>query len=129
MANNTKRFQRTEALLGAQAMKNLASSSVMIVGLGAVGGYVLEALARAGIGKLILVDFDVIEKSGSWFSYDGTRLGQGRESAKKVLEDNPELCAEIEAKIRAAADLPEVAVGGDVEATPLIPVNKPPKKK
>lgn len=88
-----------------------------------------EGISKIGNILDVGVDFDVIEKSGSWFSYEGTRLGQGRESAKKVLEDNPELCAEIEAKIRAAADLPEVSAGGEVEATPLIPVSKPPKKK
>ena len=94
MANNTKRFQRTEALLGAQAMKNLASSSVMIVGLGAVGGYVLEALARAGIGKLILVDFDVIEETNinRQILALSSSIGKSKvEVAKeRVLEINPD---------------------------------------
>jgi recombination protein RecA len=44
--------------------------------------------------------FDVIKKSGSWFSYDGNRLAQGKDNVKKLLEDNPEFCAEIEAKVR-----------------------------
>ena len=55
------RFMRTQALLGEKKFINLQHSTVMIIGLGAVGGYALEALARAGIGKLILVDFDKIE--------------------------------------------------------------------
>ena len=63
MQIENRRFQRTEALLGAKAMDNLHNSAVMIVGLGAVGGYALEALARSGIGKLILVDFDVVEET------------------------------------------------------------------
>ena len=55
------RFMRTEALLGQQKFSCLQKSCVMIIGLGAVGGYALEALARAGIGKLILVDFDKVD--------------------------------------------------------------------
>lgn len=56
-----KRFMRTQALIGEEGFSNLQSATVMVVGLGAVGGYALEALARAGIGKLILVDFDVVD--------------------------------------------------------------------
>lgn len=44
---------------------------------------------------------NIIAKSGSWFSYNGDRLGQGREGVKQILHDNPELADEIEAKIRA----------------------------
>src|SRR5687767_15966342 len=47
------------------------------------------------------VELGVIQKSGSWFSYDTTKLGQGRESVKQLLIDNPELAAELEGKIRA----------------------------
>ncbi|MCR5437879.1 MAG: recombinase RecA [Selenomonas sp.] len=47
------------------------------------------------------VEMDIVDKSGAWFSYEGTRLGQGKENAKQALRDQPELCAEIEAKIRA----------------------------
>jgi recombination protein RecA len=46
------------------------------------------------------VDFDILNKSGSWFSYGETRLGQGRDAVKLLLEDNPEMCEEIEQKIR-----------------------------
>ena len=46
------------------------------------------------------VELDVIEKSGSWFSYNGERIGQGRESARLFLKNNPEICSEIETKIR-----------------------------
>ena len=55
------RFMRTQALLGDKSFSNLQHSSVMIIGLGAVGGYALEALARAGIGKLVLIDFDKVD--------------------------------------------------------------------
>ena len=47
------------------------------------------------------VELGVIQKSGSWFSYDTTKLGQGREAVKQLINDNPELAAELEAKIRA----------------------------
>ena len=47
------------------------------------------------------VDLGIIQKSGSWFSYDTTKLGQGRESVKQLLIDNPELSKELEGKIRA----------------------------
>ncbi len=58
-----------------------------------------------GISKIgeiidIGVDLDILQKSGSWYSYDSTRLGQGREAVRALLEDNPELADEIETKIR-----------------------------
>jgi recombination protein RecA len=46
------------------------------------------------------VELNVVQKSGSWFSYDGNKLGQGRDAVKSLLEDNPELCDEIENKIK-----------------------------
>ena len=48
------------------------------------------------------VDLNILKKSGSWFSYGDTRLGQGRDAVKNLLRDNPELSEEIEAKIKAA---------------------------
>jgi recombination protein RecA len=48
------------------------------------------------------VDHNVIKKSGSWFSYGDTKLGQGRDAVKQLLEDNPELKEEIETKVRSA---------------------------
>jgi recombination protein RecA len=47
----------------------------------------------------------VVEKSGAWFSYEGQRIGQGRENAKLFLKENPAMAAEIEQKIRANAGL------------------------
>ena len=60
-----------------------------------------------GISKLgEIIDLgseqNIIKKSGSWYSYGDTKLGQGRDAVKKLLEDNPELAAELEAKIREA---------------------------
>ncbi len=47
------------------------------------------------------VELDIINKAGSWFSYDGNKLGQGRDAVKGLLEDNPELMEELESKIKA----------------------------
>ena len=43
----------------------------------------------------------IIDKAGSWFSYNGERIGQGRENAKEYLENNPQVMADVEARIRA----------------------------
>lgn len=58
-----KRFSRTEALIGAEAMKKLAASTVCIFGAGGVGSYAIEAIARAGIGKIIIADFASIDET------------------------------------------------------------------
>ncbi len=56
------------------------------------------------IGEIIDlgVDYEIIKKSGSWFSYDDTKLGQGRDAVKALLTDNPELMEELESKIKEA---------------------------
>ena len=48
----------------------------------------------------LATNLDIVEKSGSWFSYNGERLGQGRETVKELLRQNPELAKEIELKVR-----------------------------
>lgn len=68
-----------------------------------------DILYGEGVSKVgELIDLGIkagfVEKSGAWFSYDSQRLGQGRENAKQFLRDNPELAAEIEAKIRGEQD-------------------------
>ncbi|MGH8670514.1 MAG: recombinase RecA, partial [Burkholderiales bacterium] len=55
----------------------------------------------------------VIEKSGAWYSYNGDRVGQGRENARDYLKERPELAAEIEGKIRALAGVPGMAAAAD----------------
>lgn len=57
------RFSRTELLLDAQALSRLGSAHVCVIGLGGVGSYAVEALARAGIGEFTLIDFDVVGKT------------------------------------------------------------------
>ena len=68
-----------------------------------------EILFGQGISKVgeiidLAVEFDVIKKSGSWFSYGETRLAQGRDAVKQLMLDNPELCEEIESRVRALAE-------------------------
>ena len=60
-----------------------------------------EGISKIGNIFDMAVNMDIIEKSGSWFGYNGNRIGQGRENVKKYLEDNPELLEEIEKKVRA----------------------------
>lgn len=61
-----------------------------------------EGISKVGEVLDIGVEMDIVKKSGSWYSYDDSRLGQGRDAVKEILKDNPELMEEIEAKIKAA---------------------------
>lgn len=63
-----------------------------------------DILFGQGINKVgeildLGVEFDIINKSGSWFSYNGSKLAQGRDATMALLRDNPELCEEIEKQI------------------------------
>jgi recombination protein RecA len=60
-----------------------------------------EGISKVGEILDLAVELEIVKKSGSWFSYDGNRLGQGRDSVKDLLRDNPELSDQLEAKIRA----------------------------
>ena len=59
-----------------------------------------KGISKSGNILDLGVNLDIVEKSGSWFSYNGARIGQGRENAKKYLEENPEVMAEVEKKVR-----------------------------
>ena len=61
-----------------------------------------EGISKVGEVLDIAVEFDIIKKSGSWFSYDDTKLGQGRDAVKAIIKDNPELMEELEEKIKEA---------------------------
>jgi recombination protein RecA len=56
------------------------------------------------------VEMGIIKKSGSWFSYEDNKLGQGRDMVRQLLEDNAELCEELEKKIKEAVAKTELAV-------------------
>ncbi len=60
-----------------------------------------EGISKAGNILDMAVNMDIIEKSGSWFSYNGERIGQGRENVKKYLQDNNEILKDVEQKVRA----------------------------
>ncbi len=60
-----------------------------------------EGISKTGEIIDMGVEHGIINKSGSWFSYDGTKLGQGRESVRKILKDNPDLSNELELKIKS----------------------------
>ena len=71
------------------------------------------------------VNLDIVEKSGSWFSYNGDRIGQGRENVKRYLKENPEILDEVESKVRSNAakafedslgeEIPEIDMDDDGE--------------
>ena len=58
-----------------------------------------EGISKVGEILDLGVEYGIIQKSGSWFSYNGSRLAQGRDASKALLRDNPELCDELEAQI------------------------------
>jgi recombination protein RecA len=63
-----------------------------------------EGISKVGEILDLGVEYEIIKKSGSWFSYGDTKLGQGRDAVKELLQDNPELLDELEAKIKDAID-------------------------
>ena len=60
-----------------------------------------QGISKSGEILDIGVELGIIKKSGSWFSYENEKLGQGRDSVKSLIEDNPELAEELEGKIKA----------------------------
>ena len=61
-----------------------------------------KGISRAGEIIDLAVEYEVVKKSGAWFSYNGSKLGQGRDAVKGVIEDNPDLAEELTQKIYAA---------------------------
>ncbi len=80
-----------------------------------------EGISRATELMDFAVANDIIQKSGSWFSYEGNKIAQGREQLKRTLKDNPDLMDEIEGKVMAAVkdqqglEFDEPLDGGDAE--------------
>ena len=77
-----------------------------------------EGISRSGEIIDLGVDLDIIKKSGSWFSYNGAKLAQGRDAAKRVISDNPELADELEAKIMDALYAADHARAGKTAPSP-----------
>ena len=89
------RLHRTRLLFGDNGTQKLQTATVMVVGCGAVGSFAIEALARSGIGRLIVVDFDTVEESNinrQLFALDST-VGQPKVSVAKnrIYDINPEI--------------------------------------
>lgn len=94
-----ERFLRTELLVGKEKLEKIKSSFVTVIGLGAVGSYAVEALARSGVGRFRLVDFDCVEKTNinrQLFAFEST-IGEHKAkiAKKRILDINPK--AEVEA--------------------------------
>lgn len=89
-----ERFARTEMLLGKEAMERLASARVAVFGVGGVGGYVAEALARSGVGSIDLIDNDVVAESNINRQIIAGNSSIGRYKVEvmreRILDINPE---------------------------------------
>lgn len=81
-----------------KVVKNKVSPPFKVVEFDIMYG---EGVSKIGEIIDLGVELEIIKKAGSWFSYEGNKLAQGRDGAKQTLMDNPELCEELEAKIRA----------------------------
>ena len=75
-----------------------------------------EGISREGCILDRAIDSRIIVKSGSWFSYGDLRMAQGRENARTFLKDNPELCNEIEEKIRVQLEDSRLKAEAEAEA-------------
>ena len=94
-----EKFSRTEMLIGNDGMEKLKGAKVAVFGLGGVGSYVCEGLARCGVGNFILVDFDKIDKSNINRQLIATEKTIGRYKVdlmkERILEINPDANVEI----------------------------------
>lgn len=81
-----------------------------------------EGISREGSIIDIATEMDIIVKSGAWYSYEGDRLGQGRENAKQFLKDNPQLAQTIENKIRELSSLAPIRIGSAADDEDLAEV-------
>lgn len=79
-----------------------------------------EGISRSGEIIDLGVEYGIIKKSGSWFSYEGSKLAQGRDAAKRVIMDNPELADELEAKIMEAMKAKAAAKNAPKGAAPAV---------
>ena len=98
----TTRRKPTNSVLGnktrVKVVKNKVAPPFKLVEFDIMYG---QGISRIGELLDIGVEAEIIKKSGSWFSYGNTKLGQGRDAVKTLLDDNPELAEEIEGKIKA----------------------------
>jgi recombination protein RecA len=74
-----------------------------------------EGISKSGDILDLAVELDIVEKAGAWYSYNGERVGQGRENAKTFLQDHPEMMAEIDHKVRLGYGLVDDDAGVEPE--------------
>ena len=90
---NDDKFVRTEILLGTAAMERLKSSTVAVFGIGGVGSFAVEALARAGVGHLVLIDHDIVDVTNINRQIHATTKTVGKSKTKlmkaRILDINP----------------------------------------
>ncbi|HID03646.1 MAG TPA: hypothetical protein EYP18_10635, partial [Desulfobacterales bacterium] len=70
-----------------------------------------EGISKAGDLLDLAVEQDIVDKSGSWYSYQDERIGQGRENAKRFLQDHPEMFTDIDQKVRMGFGLVDLGEG------------------
>ena len=102
-------FSRTELLIGAEAMEKLHRSRVAVFGVGVVGGYVVEALARSGVGTLDLIDNDVVSLTNLNRQIIATHATLGMRKVDAAAERVRDICPEIQVNRHACFFLPENA--------------------
>lgn len=102
-------FSRTELLLGAQALHKLKSSRVAVFGVGGVGGYAVEALARSGVGALDLIDNDTVSLSNINRQIIALHSTVGRLKVDVAAERVHDICPETTVHRHACFFLPETA--------------------
>lgn len=105
----SERFQRTEMLLGSEAMEKLANSHVAVFGVGGVGGYTAEALVRCGIGTLTLVDSDTVAESNINRQIIATTKTIGRYKTEVMKERALDINPKIQVEEHRCFFLPENA--------------------
>ena len=74
-----------------------------------------EGISVVGDILDLAADNNIINKSGAWYAYEGNKIGQGRENAKQYLKDNPEMCAEVERRVRELFNLDAAPTAEDVQ--------------
>ena len=109
----SEKFQRTEMLLGSDAMEKLKDSHVAVFGVGGVGGYTAEALVRSCIGKLTLVDSDIVAESNINRQIIATTKTVGRYKTEVMKERALEINPEIKVEERRCFFLPDTAAEFD----------------
>jgi tRNA A37 threonylcarbamoyladenosine dehydratase len=102
-------FSRTELLIGKEALARLKCAKVAVFGIGGVGSFVVEGLARAGIGRLVLVDSDVVSLTNLNRQLIATRKTLGRPKVEVMKERILEINPEAEVTIHQAFYLPDTA--------------------